>query len=130
MVSYVRGRAARTLSDAQIVERYIAGKSSADISLAANCTCDTVLYLVRRAGHPIRPRGARPRKILPLTDVDIIRLYTVDGLSGPTIADRAGVTAATIYGILKRAGVARRSSGEVSKAMHDAAKARARKPPP
>jgi hypothetical protein len=130
MVSYVRGRTARTLSDAQIIERYLAGESSPDISLAAHCTADTVLYLVRRAGHPTRPPGGRPRKPLPLTDEQIIRLYTVDGLSGPVIADRAGTTPVTIYSILKLAGVVMRPPGDVSKARAAAARARAKGRPP
>jgi DNA-binding CsgD family transcriptional regulator len=130
MVSYVRGRTARTLSDAEIVLAYLAGGSSSDISLAANCTADTVLDLVRRAGHPTRPRGARPRKPLTLTDAEICKLYQMDGLSGPTIADRCQTSPVTIYSILQANNIPRRPCGEVSRAMHDAIRARTRKPPP
>jgi DNA-binding CsgD family transcriptional regulator len=131
MVSYVRGRTPRTLSDADIVSRYLAGEDSYTIGTRANCSGETVLYLVRRAGHQPRPRGARKRtKVLPLTDLEIARLYTVEGLSGPTIADRCGTTAATIYAVLRSHNVPRRPSGEVSKAMSAAARARLRQKQP
>jgi DNA-directed RNA polymerase specialized sigma24 family protein len=125
MVSYIRGRS-RTLSDAVIVSRYLAGEDSTAIGADANCTADTVLYLVRRSGGTTRPRGPRSTKTLTMDDAEIIRLYTVDGLSGPTIADRAGTTPATVYARLRKAGVPRRPPGDVSKAT--AAAARARRP--
>jgi hypothetical protein len=129
MVSYIRGRL-RTLSDAEIVGRYLAGGNTDAIGLDANCTPDTVLYLVRRAGHKPRPRGPRSDKTLLITDAEICRLYR-EGFSGPVIAAKAGTTAATIYGRLRKANVPRRPSGDVSKAMSDAARARSpRKEPP
>src|SRR5215217_1380934 len=128
MVSYVRGRGLRTLSDAEIVSRYLAGGSTDAIGQDANCPPDTVLYLVRRAGHQPRPRGARARhKVLPLDDAQICRLYR-DGLSGPEIAERCGTTAATIYHRLRANNVPRRPAG---KTMSAAARARRlRKEPP
>jgi hypothetical protein len=131
MVSYVRGRTARTLNDAQIIAAYLAGEDSHTLGARANCSGETVLYLVRRAGHQPRPRGARKQtKVLPLTDLEIAQLYTVEGLSGPVIAERCQTTAATIYSRLRANNVPRRPAGEVSKAMSIAARARPRKPPP
>jgi hypothetical protein len=131
MVSYVRGRTARTLNDAQIIAAYLAGEDSHTLGARANCSGETVLYLVRRAGHQPRPRGTRKRtKALALEDAEIIRLYTVEGLSGPVIAERCQTTAATIYSRLRANNVPRRPAGEVSKAMSIAARARPRKPPP
>jgi hypothetical protein len=125
MVSYIRGRSLRTLSDREIVARYLAGGSSTDIGLDANCLSDTVLYLVRRAGHQPRPRGGHAqRKALPLTDEEIIRSYR-DGISGPTLAERCATTPATIYSILRKADVPRRPSGDARKAAR-----RLRKEPP
>lgn len=122
MVSYIRGRI-RTLSDREIVSAYLAGGDSSEIGARANCTADTVLYLVRRSGHKPRPRGPRSTKTLTLTDEMIVKLYR-SGLSGPVIAERAGTTPATIYGRLRKAGVARRPAGDVSKAIAAATKAR------
>lgn len=132
MVSYVRGRGARTLTDSEIIAQYLAGDDAATIGARANCPGETVLYLVRRAGHQPRPRGPRQRaKELPLTDAEITRLYMVDGLSGPAIADRCGATPATVYKILEANAVPRRPPGDVSKATAAAAKAaRRRKPHP
>jgi hypothetical protein len=124
MVSYIRGL--RTLSDAEIVGRYLAGGSSTDIGLEAGCPSETVLYLVRRAGHQPRPRGGHAqRKSLPLTDPEIIRLYR-DGISGPTLAERCATTPATIYSILRTADVPRRPAGDARKA----AKRLRKEPPP
>jgi hypothetical protein len=130
MVSYIRGRGLRTLSDAEIVSRYLAGDSSTDIGLAANCLSDTVLYLVRRAGHQPRPRGGHGRhKVLPLDDEQICKLYR-DGISGPLIAERCGTTPATIYAVLRRHDVPRRPAGDTRKAMAAAKARRLRKEPP
>lgn len=132
MISYVRGRGPRTLSDAEIIGRYLAGGSTDAIGQDANCPPDTVLYLVRRAGHKTRPRGPRARhKLLPLDDQAIIRLYTIDGLSGPTIAGKCGTTPSTIYKILQAHGINRRRAGDVSRAICAAMKsARRRKGQP
>lgn len=130
MVSYIRGRGLRTLSDREIVSLYLSGEDSMSIGARANCASETVLYLVRRAGGTVRPRGPHKRvKVLPLDDDMIVKLYR-DGLSGPVIADRCGTTPATIYAILRSHHVPRRSPGNVSAAMAAAAKARARKPMP
>lgn len=129
MVSYIRGRL-RTLSDAVIIARYLAGETTDAIGLAANCPTDTVLYLVRRAGHKPRPRGPRSTKTLLITDDEICKLYR-DGLSGPVIADRAGTTAATIYGLLRKNGVQLRAPGDTKKATAAASRGRhLRKEPP
>lgn len=125
MVSYVRGKSGgRLLTNQQIVDAYVGGENSISIGLRANCDSVTVLNICRAAGVPIRPRGPSVRKTLALTDEEIIRLYTQTGLSGPTIADRAGCTTNTIYRVLRLAGVTLRDSGSVSKAMASAARAR------
>jgi hypothetical protein len=127
MVSYVRGRGARTFSDAEIVAAYEAGEDSASIGARANCDAATVLYLVRRSGGTVRPRGTRPRvKVLPLTDAEIVQIYCHEGLSGTVIADRCGVTPATIYSLLHRHGVVMRPAAHVAKATAAAARARKR----
>lgn len=125
MISYVRGRV-RTLSDREIVAAYEAGEDTTSIGARANCPPDTVLYLVRRSGGKTRPRGPRSTKTLALTDSEICRLYR-DGLSGPTIADRAGTTAATVYARLRANKVECRAAGDTRKAMTAAARARRRK---
>lgn len=130
MVSYIRGRGLRKLSDAEIVSRYLAGDSSTDIGLDANCLPDTVLCLVRRSGGTVRrPGQRRPRKALPLDDEQICKLYR-EGLSAPTIADRCGVTAAPIYAVLRAHGVERRKAGDVSRAIYAAMKSARRGMPP
>lgn len=134
MISYVRGRKARTLSDAEIVAAYVGGEDSSSVAERAGCDAGTVLYLVKRAGQPTRPRPApRCHKKLALSDAEICRLYA-DGLSGPVIADRARTTASTIYGVLRRNGVQSRPAADVARmsAIASAAvkKRRTRKDPP
>jgi DNA-binding CsgD family transcriptional regulator len=112
MVSYVRGRKARTLSDAEIVAAYVGGEDSSSVADRASCDAGTVLYLVKRAGHPTRSRPApRLYKKLALSDAEICRLYR-GGLSGPAIADRARTSPSTIYGILRRNDVAIRPAAD------------------
>lgn len=112
MISYVRGRKARTLSDAEIVAAYVGGEDSSSVAERASCDAGTVLYLVKRAGHPTRPRPAHGSyKKLALPDAEICRLYR-GGLSGIAIADRAQTSASTIYGVLRRNGVPTRSASD------------------
>jgi DNA-binding CsgD family transcriptional regulator len=134
MISYVRGRKARTLSDAEIVAAYVGGEDSSSVAERASCDAGTVLYLVKRAGQPTRPRPApRPYKKLALSDAEICRLYR-DGLSGIAIGDRAGTSASTIYGVLRRNDVPTRSAADPTrmKAIASAAvkKRRTGKDPP
>lgn len=132
MVSYVRGRGRRTLSDPEIVDLYKEGTDSVTIALRANCDATTVLNIVRAANVPIRPTGGRRNtNRLKLTEDEICRRYREGGESGPTLADAAGTSTATIYGVLKRGGVERRPSTVSATAAAVAArKRRARGPTP
>lgn len=125
MPSYVRGRTERKLSDKEIVDLYLSGLDSATVADRAVCDATTVLNLVRSAGHPVRPRGGRalPNR-LPLTDKEIVRLYTVDGKTGPEIAAMLGCVASTIYKVLRLAGIKRRLTSDTSKATAAATAAR------
>lgn len=128
MVSYTRGRGARKLSDAEIIAAYASGEDSNSIAARANCDATAVLYLVRKSGGTVRPRGTRPRlKVLPLTDGEICNLYREEGLSGPVIADRCGVSAAMIYKILKLNNEPCRLPASTAKATAAAARARAKR---
>lgn len=111
MVSFVRGRTAgRTLSDAEIVRLYVAGEDSTTVAFKANCDSTTVLNLVRQAGETVRRSGGRrTTNKLKLTEAEICRRYFA-GESGPTLADAAGTSPSTIYGVLKRGGVQRRAA--------------------
>lgn len=125
MVSYVRGRGARNLSDPEIIALYLSGADSTTVGAQASCSAETVLYLVKRAGHPVRPRGTRPRlKVLPLTDAEIVQSYR-EGLSAPVIADRCACSAATIYNILRLNNEPRRPPASTAKATAAATRARA-----
>lgn len=105
MVSYVRGRSSRRLSDDEIIKLYVEeGHDAESIAFDAGCSGTTVLTIVRAAGHTVRKGGRGvPRKRL-ITDSEIIRRYR-DGQSGPLLADAAGCTAGTIYRLLRQYGV-------------------------
>src|SRR3954462_10889946 len=126
MVSYVRGRTARTMSDAEIVALYLSGLDSATVGARASCYSTTVLDLVRKAGGTVRGRGGRlSSEPLPLTDAAICELYR-SGMAGPAIADKVGCAASTIYGILRRHNVKTRPSASTRSATAASALARRR----
>lgn len=124
MVSYVRGRTARTMSDAEIVELYLSGLDSSTVGARASCDSTTVLDLVRKAGGTVRGRGGRLGP-LPLTDAAICQMYR-DGMAGPMIADKAACASSTIYQILRKAGVRCRPSASTRSATAASALARRR----
>lgn len=129
MVSYVRGRNTRTMTDEAIVEAYAAGEDSTSVGHRAGCDANTVLYLVRRSGGTVRPRGTRPRlKVLPLTDAEVVQSYR-EGLSAPVIADRCGVSAATIYTILEKSGCPRRPAASTATAAAAVSRAKRKRKP-
>lgn len=112
MVLYLYGRRGRTLTDEQIVSRYLGGASSLDVALEAGCTAETVRDLVLKAGHKMRKRGGqRPKKPRPISDEDIVSRY-VAGESGVKLADLCACSTAMIYNVLARAGVRRRRCWE------------------
>jgi len=128
MVSYVRRRSTtgRTLSDAEIVARYVAGATSGTIAFYANCDSTTVLDIVRAAGETVRRRGGRPcEDTRTLSDAEICQRYR-DGLNGPEIARAATCALSSVYNILRRNNVERREPGEASRVNALAARLRDR----
>lgn len=120
MASYIRGRV-RTLSDAEIVRLYVEGLDSESVGARANANPTTVLNLVRAAGETVRSRGkAPPEKDLAIPAAEIVRRYRA-GESGPMLADAAHCSAATIYGVLRRAGVKRRAVASYAQSAATAA---------
>jgi DNA-binding CsgD family transcriptional regulator len=105
----------RTMNNDEIVAMYETGVDSLTIAIRAGCCDTTVLDIVRQAGGTIRPRGRKPRKVLALSDDEVLRLYR-SGLSGVVIADRAGCTPNTIYTILRNSGAPVRASFSAAKA--------------
>jgi len=114
MPSYVRGRAARSLTDAEIIAAYVRGEDGDTIGMRAGCSGTTVREIVRNAGEVVRGRGARPRKKLLLTDEEIARRYR-SGQTGATIGDAAGCDAGTVYKIVRAMGGHVRPRNNVSK---------------
>lgn len=120
MVSYIRGRV-RALTDAEIVRLYVAGLDSESVGARANVNPTTVLDLVRKAGETVRSRGKPPpEKLLAITAAEICRRYR-NGESGPKLADAAHCSAATIYGVLRRAGIKRRPASSYAQSAAAAA---------
>lgn len=98
----------RRLPDEEIIALYLSGLDSETVGFRASCSPTTILDIVRRAGHQVRPPGNRPSRPKLLTDGEIIRQYR-NGATGPEIAAAAGVTPNTVYAILKREGIPRRA---------------------
>jgi hypothetical protein len=105
VVSYVRGKTRRRLSDDEIIRMYVEdGTDAESIAFQAGCSGSTVLSIVRAAGHQTRKPGrGAPRKRL-IDDAEIIRRYRA-GQTGPLLADAAGCTPGTIYRLLRQYGI-------------------------
>lgn len=117
----------RRLSDAEIVQLYRETQSSVDVSLAAGCSADTVLDIVRAAGEPVRPIGGGNKgryKAYRLSDAEIVQRYR-QGEGMPTIANLAGTNASQIRHILNRHKEPIRSSREANRLL---AKKRPKRP--
>ena len=131
MPSYIHGRAARRLSDPEIVALYVGGLDSETIGAKADCSASVVLGLVRRAGETVRPPGGRGgRRKRALDEAEICRRYAL-GATGPEIAEAAGCVLSTVYTILRRHGVVRRPRVQPQvAAAAQAARKRKREAPP
>jgi hypothetical protein len=113
----------RRLPDQEIISLYLSGLDSETIGFRANCSPTTVIDIVRRAGHPIRPRGNRPGIQRSMEDGEIVRLYR-NGQTGQQIADAAGCSVGTVYRILQRHDVERRPSNNSLQRKLEARRAR------
>jgi hypothetical protein len=102
---------------------YLSGLDSETIGFRANCSPTTVIDIVRRAGHPIRPRGNRPGPRRSMEDGEMIKRYRL-GETGQQIADAAGCSVGTVYRILQREGVDRRPSNASLQRKLEARRAR------
>lgn len=128
MASYTRGRA-RTLSDEEVVALYVGGLDSDTVAAKANCSAGAVLDAVRRAGQAVRPPGTQPgRRKRTLDEAAICRRYA-EGASGPDIAAEVGCVLSTVYAVLRRHGVTRRSAAESTNKVSLAAAAKRRRKP-
>jgi hypothetical protein len=108
------------MTDAEIVKMYQQLWDSDTVAAAANISATSVLRIAREAGVTIPPRG-RAGKVLrhwdgrqgaagaPRMTVEEVVAGYRSGLSGPVLAARCGVTAATIYALLRHCGVVLRS---------------------
>jgi DNA-binding CsgD family transcriptional regulator len=120
------GSRRRTLPDDEIVRLYVEGLDSDTVGARANCSCGTVLDLVRAAGQQVRRPGGRPHN-LKVSEDEVCRRYLA-GDSGPAIASAIGCTPSAIYHVLKRRGVERRADSART-AMLAASTARRHKKP-
>lgn len=100
----------RTLTDAEVCEKYAELKDSVIVGILAGCSATTVTTIVRRSGGAVLPRGGRVQRPLLLSVEEVCRRYLA-GESGESIARDSGTYAAKIYQTLTAAGVARRERG-------------------
>ena len=105
---------ARTLTDAEIIERYLSGISGFDIALAAGCDPNLIYRIIREAGHQVRPRGGVKRTMPTAIPIEQAASLYHSGLSVAAVAERAGVDPATMKDRLRQHGVRIRSLQEVA----------------
>ena len=104
----------RTLTPSEIIQMYLSGVDSLTVSLRANCDPQTVLNLVREAGHQVRKRGGvKGHKTALIPIEEAARLY-LNGQSIASVAEVAGLDHMTMRTRLKEHGVPIRSIKEVA----------------
>jgi hypothetical protein len=115
--SYTRRR--RTLTDEEVAEHYSKSRCSETTGMAAGCCAATVIAISRRLGVEIQPRGRAGRALYAfnpvhghskLTMEQVCDLYSKEGLSGPEIARRAGISHAAVYACLRKFNIPMRQS--------------------
>lgn len=113
MKTYLHGlNGSRRIDNTEIARLYLEDGLDGDaVGLIAGCSSTTVHTIVRASGGAVRGRaGRQPDYRRRLTDAEITQRYRL-GFSGYELAEQAACSTATIYDILKRAGVDRRSPG-------------------
>ena len=104
----------RVLSDPEIVAMYLSGVDSLTVGLNAGCDAQTVLNIVRAAGHQTRrPGGVKRRKHTDMPIEEAARLYE-SGMPVQAVADKAGLDRETMKERLREFGVRIRSLSEVA----------------
>lgn len=105
----------RRMSDDEIIQMYLSGTDSMTVGLRAGCDGQTVLKIVRAAGHQTRPPGGvKKYRTSGLTMDQAASLYDA-GLSVQEVANRAGLDRSTMTARLKEHGVKIRSMSEIAK---------------
>lgn len=101
---------------AQVASEYQDGDTIATLSARHKLSKGYVLQALAKAGVPTRPRGVNVRGYGPLAGKaqDIVDGYLA-GASAPELAARFGVTPTSIYAVLNRQNVPRRTLGRTTK---------------
>ncbi len=79
---------------------------------------DTLYYVLQKYGVALRPRSGVGKVLRQSQEAEIVAAYQ-GGVDAVRLAERYGVASTTIYGVLERTGVARRTNHDVFRKLSD-----------
>ena len=101
----------KVLEQKYLVEK----KTAAEIAGELGVNASLVNANLHRAGIPVRPTNNKPR--IPISKEDLVRMYEKEKMTAPDIGRKLGVHPSIVWRRLKKYGIARRSSGTISRTI-------------
>jgi Mor family transcriptional regulator len=107
-----RRRTARYEAEQVITALYLQGWSVPDLAARYSITDKRIYYVLKKGGIALRPRVGIGKVLSVAQEDDIVAAYQRGG-DAVQLATRYGVGSTTVYAVLTRHGVARRSNSDI-----------------
>jgi Mor family transcriptional regulator len=114
-----RRRTARSEEDQIITGLYLQGWSVPDVSARYGITDKRIYYVLKKYGIALRPRVGVGKVLSAAQEADIVASYQ-RGVDAVQLATQHGVGSTTVYAVLTRHGVARRSNSDIFRKLSPA----------
>jgi Mor family transcriptional regulator len=102
-----------------ITTNYLCGWSVPDLSVQYGITDKRIYYVLKKHGIALRPRSGVGNVLSAAQEDDIVASYQ-HGVDAIQLAGQFGVGSTTVYEVLKRRGVARRSNSDIFRKLSPA----------
>ena len=105
-------------TERDIIALYQRGLSVPEMATRCAVSDKRIYYVLQKNGVTLRPRGGVGKVLRLAQEAEIAAAYR-SGTDAIQLAERYGVGSTTIYGVLERIGVARRTNHEVFRKLSD-----------
>src|SRR5258708_1220806 len=108
----------RSDNERDVIALYRPAMTVPDISALRGLTDKRIYYILKKHDVPLRPRRGVGKVLSAAQEAEIVVAY-MGGTDAVRLAERYAVGSTTVYGVLQRAGVARRTNREIFRKLSD-----------